>query len=86
LLDLGFKPGDESSISAGKKLVSEYIPFFTSAIKTLWKAAPIAHVLSWDAIIAATKDTNFFKNYPDQLVELNPDLVRSPNNVHQSPF
>jgi hypothetical protein len=76
MLDLNFKPEDESSVSAVKKLLAGYMPLLMEAMKKTSLDCGVG-MLSWNAIIDITKRSWFFEENPKHLVELNPDLVRT---------
>jgi hypothetical protein len=76
MLDITFQPEDKTGVTAAEKLVAEYFLFFKNAAGTL-SGQCMLRTLSWDAIIAATKDSLFFEANPEFLENHNADLVCS---------
>lgn len=76
MLDISFLPESKTSVTGAEKLKAEYIPLFKYAARTLAIQCMFG-TLSWDAIIAATKDNPFFEAHPEFLENHNPDLVCS---------
>jgi hypothetical protein len=76
MLDFTFQPEDKTSVTAAEKLAAEYIRFFNNAARKLARQCMFG-TLSWDAIIAATKDSLFFEANPEFLGKHSPDLVCS---------
>jgi hypothetical protein len=77
MLDINFQPESDISVTAAEKLVAEYIPYFMNAARTLSSQRQLS-TLSWDAIIATTKDSLFFKANPKCLEKHTPDLICAP--------
>ena len=80
MLDISFQPEDKASVTIAEKLVVEYFLFFKNAACTLSSQRQLGSLgqvatLSWDAIIAATKDSIFFEANPKFFENHTPDLV-----------
>ncbi|PMD12658.1 hypothetical protein NA56DRAFT_652348 [Hyaloscypha hepaticicola] len=78
MLDFTFQPEDKTSVTAAEKLAAEYIRFFNNAARKLARQCMFG-TLSWDAIIAATKDSLFFEANPEFLGKHSPDLKYKPS-------
>ena len=76
LVDQGYALRGEEGFGTAKELLAGYIRCFKqSASRLAVDPDSDSHILTWDAIINAFKGTVLFRNHPNILLEINPDLV-----------